>query len=515
MESKLSRRKFLGLGGSALVGILFNPLSRVSADQTLLYRDFSTIELEQARVYADGEEASKVYVVARNFLGDVLTDFDIKSLEALKGLIKQPSRKVSVEQDSNNGVLVKILGYNDEVLEESVYIPATSQIGEQGWNVVTKYPLSGGAEAGLVFFTTTSPNALFGRSDIKDSLNYTLISPTTQALDSLEAIVAQQSTGKLVRLRKDISYRPSFVVETDSKFISKMVKLNGQKISQDLTFLRGKLFLSRYASLDVALKETDENALYFMFLDRNRNLVALLKDSGVNGLKDPRILKFSEVGEANEFEDVVLFNDKYGNLDLKELLISLGSRGTRTDYGIFLRDLVNRFWVGNFVRPEEHLDITVVDPLMSLCNGKGVDPFKTSVIDNETPISPDPTSVADNFVGKVFVKVKNYSTKAYRPKELFLSTEFPELSTVISNPIEQELIPRGMVSLYQDFSFGDVNKDILGFNVSIDGLGGKIYTSRNVRQISSDCGKKLKKKSITNDNPMDLILPEIIKAYDK
>lgn len=383
-----------------------------------LFKDFSTVELGKQELYADGEDSTRIKVTARDFRGNLINENDL-------------------ELDFSNSGLGQVLG-----------------------RLTTSY---GGLRR----------------------LDYFLVSPATNGFDNLEVRLKQKSTGITTKVSGGmILYKPSFAVEADSGFVSKVVSLNGQRISDSLVFLKDKLKLPYNAGLDIVLKENDERALYLVILNPQKQLVALIKDSGIDGLWSPTFLRASEVHDIPSYQDLVIFNDLYGQNEdsFKQLLGFLGSRREKTDYGIFLRDIVRKFWDGDFAKPEKHLGITVFDPQINLGNDVSV---------------------------KNYLKFKNYGNRAFEPRELTVYTEFPELNASVSTNLEEPVAPRETREVVQDFRFSDgVYHNRLEVLTRIEGSDGKIYAKRGIGHLCSDCGS-LMRQSLGIDGTV----PEILKYY--
>lgn len=321
-------------------------------------------------------------------------------------------------------------------------------------------------------------------------LDYFLFSPTIPGYDKLKASLTQKSSGKTATfLLEDIPYKPSHVVEADSKFISGVISLNGQKIEDNLTLLDNRFHLSNDVSIDFVLREGNMSALYLMVLNRkNNDLVSLIKDSGLDGLYNPRTLKFSELEEVSEFEDLVLFNDKYNDITLNGLFTVIGSRREKTDYGIFLRDIVRKFWDENFIKPKKYLDMTVFDPQINLGRHVSIN---------------------------TFIKFKNYGTESFAPRELTFLTDFSELNSGVTTNFEEPIYPRETKTLNQSFEYSDeIYHDQVSVVTKIVDGNGKIYSTKGLGKRCSDCRGDFLKESIS-DKPLDLLLPVILKHYSK
>ncbi len=315
-------------------------------------------------------------------------------------------------------------------------------------------------------------------------LDYFLFSPTIPGYDRLKASLTQKSSGKIATfLLEDILYKPSHVVEADSKFISEVISLNGQKIDDNLTLLNNRFHLSNDVSIDFVLREGNMSALYLMVLNRkNNDLVSLIKDSGLDGLYNPRTLKFSELEDVNEFEDLVLFNDKYNDITLNGLFTVIGSRRGKTDYGIFLRDIVRKFWDEDFIKPKKYLDITVFDPQIGLGNDVRI---------------------------KNYLRFKNYGTVAFEPRELTVFTEFQELNASVSTNLEEPVAPRETREVTQDFRFSDgFYHNRLEVLTSIVGSNGEVYFKKGIGHLCSDCGTIMRQSL-----GIDETVPKILKHY--
>lgn len=321
-------------------------------------------------------------------------------------------------------------------------------------------------------------------------LDYFLFSPTISGYDRLKTSLTQKSSGKTATfLLEDILYKPSHVAEADSKFISKIVLLNGQKIDDNLTLLNNRFHLSNDVSIDFVLREGNMSVLYLMVLNRkNNDLVCLIKDSGLDGLYNPRILKFPELGDVSEFEDLVLFNDKYSDITLRDLFTFLGSRGEKTDYGIFLRDIIRKFWDEDFIKPKKYLDMTVFDPQINLGRRVKVN---------------------------TFMKFKNYGTESFAPRELTFLTDFPELNSEITTNFEEPIYPRETKALNQLFEYSDETyHDQVSIVTKIVGTNGEVYVTNGLGKRCSDCSAAIEKEAVPN-NSRDPILLEILKFHKK
>ncbi len=384
-----------------------------------LFKDFSTVELEKKELYADGEDSTRIKVAARDFRGNPINEDDLEVVLSNKGL-------------------------------------------------------------GQVLGRSTVSYSDLGR------LDYFLVSPTTPGNDTLLAGLKQKSTGRSIELSDDsVLYKPSSAVEADSGFISEVVSLNGQRISDNLVFLKDKLRLQHNAGLDLVCREHYDRALYLIFLNSKKELIALVKDSGIDGLWSPRFLRASEVSDVPSYRDLVIFNDLYGQNEesFRQLLSFLGSRKEKTDYGIFLRDIVRKLWDEEFVKPEKYLGITVFDPQISLGNNVDV---------------------------KNYLRFKNYGAKAFEPRELTVFTEFPGLNASVATNLEESVAPRETREVVQGFGFSNgLYHNRLEVLTRIEGSNGKIYAKKSLGQLCNSCGY-YEKQSVANK---DALVPEILKHY--